>query len=111
LEAEMVLTAEAAIPLPHPSAESPGRCSDICFRVTTHAKREQLQELASQVLIGLLLLAAGAVEPNEHGWVGENIREQRRKITESMAAKQKPNENLAREFLELFTLGVGRYTE
>jgi uncharacterized protein (DUF1800 family) len=25
--------------------------------------------------------------------------------------KEKPNENLAREYLELFTLGVGRYTE
>ena len=25
--------------------------------------------------------------------------------------KEKPNENLAREFLELFTLGAGHYTE
>src|SRR5438270_7092974 len=55
-----------------PAGEGTGGRANVRLRVMADAEGKQFQELTAEVLIGLLLLAAGPVEPDEHGGVGED---------------------------------------
>ena len=58
--------------LSRPAGECPGGLADVAFRVIPGAQGEQLEELAGEVLVGLILLAGSSVEPDEHGRVGDD---------------------------------------
>ena len=69
----------AAVVLANPAGERPGGLADVALGIVPNAQGEQLEELAGEVLVGLLLLAGRSVEPDEHGRVGDHGFEQSRR--------------------------------
>ena len=55
-----------------PAGERPRHLADVALGVMTLAQGEQLEELATQVLVGLGLGAVQPVEPAAHGAVAEH---------------------------------------
>ena len=74
--------------LPCPAGEGPGGLTDVGFGVVADADREQLQEFAGEVLVRLGFLAAGAVEPDQHGSVADHGGEQIGELAEGVFAKE-----------------------
>ncbi len=70
-EGRGLLEAAARI-LPHPAGERPRGLADVALGIMPDAQGEQLEELAGEVLVGLVLLAVAAVEPDQHGRVGDD---------------------------------------
>ena len=52
------------------------------------AQGEELEELAGEVLVGLLLLAGRSVEPDEHGRIGDHGFEQRGEAAEGTSSQR-----------------------
>src|SRR5207237_3076365 len=75
VELKSALVVEVTL-LPCPAGEGPGGLTDVGFGVVADADREQLQEFAGEVLVRLGFLAAGAVEPDQHGSVADHGGEQ-----------------------------------
>src|SRR5262249_40895367 len=85
----VVLLAELALVAFHaPAGEGAGGFANVRLRVVADADGEQLQELAAEVLVGLLLLAAGPVEPGQHRRIAEDPRQEIAKWPQCPLPKQ-----------------------
>ena len=62
--------------LGHPAGEGAGGLADVGLGIGASAQREQLEELAGEVLVRPFAMAGPAVEPDEHGRVGDHRVEQ-----------------------------------
>ena len=86
-EPRRLLEAAARI-LADPAGERPGGLADVVLREMAGAQGEQLEELAGEVLVGLVLLAGAPVEPDEHGRVGDDRFQERGESAEGVGSQR-----------------------
>ncbi len=71
-----------------PAGEGAGGLADVLFGVVADAEAEQLHQFAGIVLVGVALLAAPAVEPDQHGRVVGHLLEQLGEVAQGVLAHQ-----------------------
>ena len=103
-EGRRLLEAAAGI-LPDPAGEGPGGLADVALGVMPGAQGEQLEELAGEVLVGLVLLAGPAVEPDEHGRVGDDRLQERGEAAQGVGPQRLVLPVHERDRLDLLVAG------
>ena len=88
-----------------PAGEGPGGLADVALGVMPGAQREQLEELAGEVLVGLVLLAGSPVEPDEHGRVGDDRLEERGEAAQGVSSQRLVLPVHERDRLDLLVAG------
>src|SRR5262249_41853592 len=87
LELERVAVAKIIL-LAGPASEGAGGLTNIGLGGGGDAGGEQLQEFAGENFGGVCLLAASAVEPDQHRSIGDDSGEQLGELTQSVLAEQ-----------------------
>src|SRR3546814_19955390 len=79
----------AAVGIDAPACE--GTCGrlEIGFGVAPLAEREELEQLAGEVLVGRLAAALRVVEVDQHRRIARNLAQQRRAIAQLVAPQQR----------------------
>ena len=88
-----------------PAGEGAGALLDVLFRIAAHAHREELQQLAAEVLVDRLAMVVVVVEPHDHRRVPRQLDQESPEVAEPVPAEHL---DLVRQHLAVNDLRVAR---